>query len=103
MIQYNMKNNKTYGYVYIGHRHGLTKIGISSNPFARKRQIETASGISFECFFVFYTYANKACEKYLLGLCGDTRVDGEWFKDEDSSGISWMYKKLKSTCEEIYK
>ena len=89
-----------YGYIYIGHRNGLTKIGSTLDPIKRKRQIETASGILFSDFSVFHTYAYKACERYCLNIVKSISTEGEWFIDTDKKGYYYFKEYLGLRCNE---
>lgn len=89
-----------FGYVYIGHRDGLTKIGSTLDPTKRRRQIETASGIKFSNFTVFHTYAYIACERYCLSIVKSILTEGEWFMDKDMRGYTYFIEYLGLRCDE---
>lgn len=69
----------SFVYVIAGD-HGLTKIGVSSNPNARLAQLRTASPFplrfSLICAVSGDAYAVEAAAHELLGR---NRMDGEWF------------------------
>ena len=92
---------KTHGFVYIGTRNNLTKIGSTQDYKKRKRQLETGSGIKFEKFSVFYTYAYLACEKHLLTYAKSSKAEGEWFHDEDQIGYQWLVDFMETRAEVI--
>ena len=92
---------KLHGYVYIGHRQGLTKIGSTLHPTKRRRQIETASGIEFEHFSVFHTYAYLACERYCLDIVKSRITEGEWFRDTNCNGYNYFIEYLGKWCSII--
>ena len=93
--------SELFGYVYIGHRGGLTKIGSTLDPNRRKRQIETASGIKFTEFSIFHTYAYIACERYCLNVVKSRLTEGEWFRDSDGLGYRYFVKYLGKHCKVI--
>ena len=67
------------GYLYLAVADDLLKIGISSNPERRKRQLETATGRSVSKFASFRVYGPAACERYLHRRWKFLRCHGEWF------------------------
>lgn len=74
------KNCKT-GAVYVALRQdGLVKIGITSYPERRKKELENGSGFKIEKFFNsdIYSNANKI-ESLVHKTLSDQRKQGEWF------------------------
>jgi hypothetical protein len=57
----------------------LFKIGISSNPERRLRQIENASGLPVQLMAVWTVYDASTTEKVLHKYFTDRRHEGEWF------------------------
>ena len=68
-----------YGYVYCALTGDLAKIGITSDPDRRRRQLETASGRKLDGFESFHVYAPGAAERCLHARWDFLRTEGEWF------------------------
>ena len=69
-----------YGFLYAGlTADGRVKIGISSDPERRRRQIETAGGVPIVAWESFTVYAPAACERYVHNRWAAHRGLGEFF------------------------
>jgi hypothetical protein len=69
----------TYLYVLQG-EHGLTKIGVSTNPNARLRQLRTASAFPIDFVFVAATSGiGFDVERKAHATLAAHRLHGEWF------------------------
>lgn len=86
----------SYDYIYLFRMKGTDyfKIGVSSNPFIRKYNIETSSPIEIELLFIHNFYGNIwYYEKTLHQLFDKYRVQGEWFK---LSGKNLIYYTIRT-------
>ena len=57
----------------------LIKIGISSNPEKRLKQLQTGSGSQLKLLRTFVTDNDRHWEKRLHKMLWQTRKKGEWF------------------------
>jgi hypothetical protein len=73
------RDGGTFLYVLQG-RHGLTKIGVSTNPNARLRQLRTASAFPIDFAFVAATPGTGFdIERKAHATLAPHRLHGEWF------------------------
>jgi len=81
------------GYVYLMFSNGLYKIGISSDPMRRRKEIERASGRPVQ--MIAYTWARDAWsrERTLHNHFSGFRREGEWFaldQEQVDSIVEWF-------------
>lgn len=63
-------------------RPGLTKIGRSSEPLRRIKELQTGNSDKLHIIVSYYVRDAEQVEKALHFFLGDTRVNGEWFELE---------------------
>lgn len=60
----------------------LFKIGISTDPHRRLRQLQSKCPVPLTLHWWWYGHDYRSCEKYLHQALSSRRVKGEWFKLE---------------------
>jgi len=89
----------TPGYLYLMYAPLTTfhKIGVSSDPIRRTREVANASGLQVMLLSTVHVTDRETAERELHELFARYRVDhGEWFKLPDSvtrQVIAWMENK----------
>jgi hypothetical protein len=99
----NFKKVKNGGYVYVClAKDNTVKIGITTYPYTRLRQIETSSGKE-----IINWYIDKACANYkyientIHKTFADNRLKGEWFDIVFESAVSELNKIAKIDIVEV--
>lgn len=77
--------------------NNLNKIGISSNPIRRKRQIELASGTRVRIIKTWETLDAPAreVEQYLHTMFSRRRLEGEWFNGISIQDVEFCGYEIK--------
>lgn len=73
-----------FSYVYLLECGGLYKIGFSSNPRNRAKNLQTGSPHKVWVVHVIRTYCYRWIEKMLHDHFATKRERGEWFKLDDA-------------------
>lgn len=91
------------GYVYIFKIHEFCKIGISSDPKRRMKQVSTLSPYEVEKFYVSRLFENpEDVERKMHSYFWKEREHGEWFKIPFNTAVEVLelYTKSFKTIDE---
>jgi hypothetical protein len=86
------------------HLVGPSKIGISSNPSRRLKQVQASQSdrIVLVCQFGFLTREHaRSVEKEFHRNCAGFRLEGEWFDMAPSDAVGVMTKNLSDFIEQV--
>lgn len=88
-------------YLYLLFAPHATKVGITSDPRRRTREISNAGGFLPVGFTLVHKYADKwkakCAEKRLHELLAEYRTTGEWFDCDSRLAVAMLYKVAEET------